>query len=196
MSHVSTLDVAEIAVLPLDRAAIAASVFDCGDEDLNDFLRTDAARLEDLGVARTHLAWRVDQLVGYVTLIADSVELQTRERKKLRLLHHDHPVVPAVKVARLAVATGHRNTFHGTGTLLMAFAYSQAILVSAQIGCRLLTVDAYPKAVSFYERLGFTRNKSQRSDDLQASVSMRLDLAAPAYPNWLNRPAVPRNPSA
>ena len=43
------------------------------------------------------------ELVGYMTLLADAVVLETKERKRLALSAHDHPAVPALKIARLAV---------------------------------------------------------------------------------------------
>lgn len=43
----------------------------------------------------------------------------------------------------------------------MSFAFVSALDVAAYAGCRLLTVDAYPAAIAFYERLGFVTNRAK-----------------------------------
>lgn len=84
--------------------------FACGESDLDDFLRADALRLQDHRTVRTYLALLDGSLVGYMALLADAVVLETRERKRLALGAHDHPSVPALKIARLTVRGGARNT--------------------------------------------------------------------------------------
>lgn len=64
------------------------------------------------------------------------------------------------------------------------FAVDMALALSADVGCRLLTVDAYPQSMQFYERLGFTRNKAKDRPDGKP-ISMRLDLRADPAPSWL-----------
>ncbi len=75
-------------------AAESLARFDCGESDLNDFLRNDAQRLQQENVARTYLAIAEDsgQLLGYCTLLSDSLHLLTRERKSLGLATEDHPI--------------------------------------------------------------------------------------------------------
>jgi hypothetical protein len=79
------------------------ATFACGEPDLDDFLRSDALRLQAHRVVRTYLAFHETVLVGYMALLADAVVLETKERKRLALGSHDHPIVPALKIARLAV---------------------------------------------------------------------------------------------
>jgi len=81
----------------------------------------------------------------------------------------------------------------------MRFAVDIANHVSDTIGCRLMTLDALPSAISYYEKLGFIRNKlankrSKKTDDkktkpmatdISVPVSMRLDLHAEALPDWV-----------
>lgn len=151
----------------------AAAGFSCGDPDLDDFLRSDALRLQTHHVARTFVAIYEAVLVGYVALLADAVELKPNERKKLALHFRDHPMVPALKIARLAIA----ESFSGRrlGETLVRFAAVRALDIEAHAGCRLLTVDAYPKAIGFYERLGFVRNQANAYEGRERP-SMRLDV--------------------
>ena len=169
----------EVRTLRAEDAATLAG-FDPGDEDLADFVRTDAIRLQAQGVARTYLAFYDDMLQGYITLLADAVVLETRERKRLALSSQDHPVVPALKIARLAVGVAFRATCNGMGTALVRLARSKALVVLEHAGCRLLTVDAYPQSVAFYEKVGFERCKASAYRD-RKNASMWLDvLVGPA----------------
>ncbi len=160
----------------------AAADFSCGDTDLDDFLRSDALRLQEQDVTRTFTAMYTGELAGYVALLVDAIELKSGERKKLGLSHQDHPVVPALKVARLAVAMSLRN--QGLGKELMRFALAKVRLLARHSGCRLLTVDAYPDAIEFYRRLGFVPNRATRYQD-RLNLSMRFDPRTPHLPAWV-----------
>jgi len=96
-----------------DSTALAS--FSCGEPDLDDFLRSDALRLQAQRVAYTYLAFFDATLVGYMSMLADAVVLETKERKRLSLSSQDHPSVPALKIARLGVADSFRETHCGTG---------------------------------------------------------------------------------
>jgi ribosomal protein S18 acetylase RimI-like enzyme len=89
--------------------------------------------------------------------------------------------LPAVKVGRLAVDEAFRAQNRGTGEALMRHAFLVALTVANVIGCRLLTVDAYPASVGFYERLGFVLNKT--AEGPRNTTSMRLDLRS--LPSWV-----------
>jgi len=85
--------------------------------------------------------------------MVDAVVLETKERKALRLNDADHPVLPALKIARLATARVFREANVGLGTMLVRFAVARGYEIADAAGCRLLTLDAYPDAIAFYERL-------------------------------------------
>lgn len=151
----------------------AAEGFTCGDADLDDFLRSDALRLQTQRAARTFVAVYEAELVGYVALLVDAIELKPNERKKLDLHFRDHPMVPALKIARLAVAVSFQG--RGLGETFVHFAAARVLDIEAHAGCRLLTVDAYPAAVGFYERLGFVRNRADVYERRERP-SMRFDV--------------------
>ena len=156
-----------------DDAVVAA--FSCGESDLDEFLRTDAQRLSRLRVVRTYLAFFDVELVGFLSVLNDAIVLETRERKKLDLGSQGHPVVPALKIARLAVSETFRSRHSGVGTGLLRVALALALDLSDRVGCRLLTVDAYPGSVSFYEKLGFLANGAKLYEG-RRHPSMRLDI--------------------
>lgn len=173
----------EIRVLN-EVAPSALSAFSCGDADLDDFFRTDALRLEQQHVVRNFAAIYDGQLVAAVSLMADAVILETRERKRLALSSQDHPVIPALKIARLAVSAAFRSSHRGMGTMLIRFAHAQALMISRHVGCRLLTVDAYPESITFYEGLGFARSRAKVYRDRE-HPSMWLDILQPQLPPGL-----------
>ena len=178
------------------------SGFDCGDSDLNEFIRDDAPRLEQHDVTRVYVAANGSTGLGYVAIVADTVVLKTPERKKLGL---DQPKnVPALKIGRLAVDVSLQNK--GVGEQLIKVAYQQALVIRRPVGCRLLTVDAYAAKVAWYEKRGFVKNKGAPEEDkcplcakpltlcphcqqpfpdeAPHTVSMRLDLKAEPAPAW------------
>lgn len=184
MSEKQALPPGALQLHPLGpESAPDVGAFRSGDDDLDAFLRDDALRLQEADVVRTYLARDRGALVGYVALLTDAIVLETRERKGLSLAHSDHPVIPAIKVARLAVAQDFRRTTRGAGEALMRFAFATAVELSTRVGVRLITVDAYPDAVAFYERLGFVQNRSKEYRE-RARPSMRLDLHAEPRPSW------------
>jgi GNAT superfamily N-acetyltransferase len=166
-----------------------AKPFSCDDEDLDGFLRDDALRLQNGGIARVYIAERDGEILGYVALSADVIELKTSERKGLGLSRESPKMVPAVKVGRLAVAGAAQRL--GLGTTLMRVAVSAATVIAEHVGCRLITVDAYSTAIDFYEqKLRFVRNKTKQPEQAADStpprtISMRLDLRAVPVPAWL-----------
>jgi ribosomal protein S18 acetylase RimI-like enzyme len=180
----SAIDLAHLEIRPIAAGdASMCMVFSCGDADLDEFLRDDALRLDAARAARTWLTFYDGELVGYITLLCDAIILETRERKGLALRHEDHPVIPALKVARLGVSETFRAAHRGVGEALMQFAFATALSLSTRVGCRLLTLDAYAQSVSFYERLGFVRNRAKEYRDRQ-NPSMRFDLYAATLPPW------------
>jgi len=194
MLDLSRVEIGKLVAEDLARAA----EFSCGateeDEDLNDFLRSDALRLHERNIVATFVAYYGEVgsavLIGYVSLLADAIKLETKEKKRLELAHDDHPFVPAVKVARLAVDDAFKRRYRGTGEVLMRFACGRALNVAELAGCRLITLDAYPKSVGFYEKLGFKRSRAKEYA-AKEHPSMWLDLFAPRPPPWLSGAASP-----
>ncbi len=175
--------------------------FQCTDADLRGFLVDDAVRLEAQGVTRVYVAASGATVLAYIAVLADVVVLKSSEKKKLTLAHDDPKGVPALKIGRLATHTAHQG--RGLGTTLCRHAFQKAMEVRQHAACRLLTVDAYDTAVTFYEKLGFVRNKSPENNDeicsecgqktepadgsspRETTVSMRFDMQAPTLPGWV-----------
>ena len=147
----------KLEIRPLEPTDDVTS-FACGDGDIDGFLKEDAARLHQQGVVTVYLGFQDARLAGYVALLADCINVNSHERRKLMLEHRDHPTIPAVKVARIGTCTDLQGK--GIGVALLRVAADKALVISEEVGCRLLTLDAYPSRVEYYEKRGFVRNKA------------------------------------
>jgi len=128
--------------------------FDCGRQELNDWLRQVARQHQDKGVSKTFVAVREEApscICGYYAL--SLAELESRHlpeawRKKLPRR------IPGVRLGRLAVDI----QYHGKrlGELLLVDALTRAQRIYAEAGGIGLFVDALDEqAAGYYLRFGF-----------------------------------------
>ena len=61
------------------------SDFDCGDEDLNDFLKNDALEQQNEKLNVTKLVMCENIIIGYISLLTDTITLKNIKNEKLRL---------------------------------------------------------------------------------------------------------------
>lgn len=141
-------------VLPLagnhDRAA-----FDCGRQELNDWLRQVARQHQDKGLSKTFIAVleeAPDRICGYCALTLAELEdrhLPEAFRKKLPRR------IPGIRLGRLAV--DRQFQAKGLGALLLVDALTRAKRIHTEAGGIGLFVDAIDEqAASYYRRFGFT----------------------------------------
>jgi GNAT superfamily N-acetyltransferase len=175
------LDISSVRVMRFDPNIHKAQAdsFDCGDQDLNDFLRHDAEKYQTELLSHTDLALLDDRIVGYITLLSDSIVLKTPEKKsvldKLSDQHRSIYAFPALKIGRLAVQTEYQHS--GIGKWLLEHAIGTAVQMNFDlaVGCRFITLDAYPSAMGWYEKNGFVLNKNYK-DPARTHPSMRNDI--------------------
>lgn len=105
------LTLAELELICLDPAIHDTTVFDCADADLNEFLVIDAERYQGEYLSHTRLAFNQGIIVGFITLLADSIILKSSEKRRLFDFHQEVYTFPALKVGRLGV---HRD-YHKLG---------------------------------------------------------------------------------
>ena len=117
--------------------------FDCGDNDLNEFLLKDAKDYQR-------------RLLAVTYLIENEVNESTKSvwRKIKRNFHRSkhRRDYPAVKIGRLAVNKSYQGL--QIGTIVMNY-LKNLFKSRSRTGCAYLTVDALSKAVGFYEKNGF-----------------------------------------
>ena len=136
--------------------------FDCGDEDLNDFILNNADAYHKARLTETYVFEHVKSgmIIGYFSLANDRISIDDfdnntefnrfrrhRFKNEKRIRNY-----PAVKICRLGID----NSFHGCGIGSMLIDFIKLYYMKDnKAGCRFLTVDAYSDAVSFYERNDF-----------------------------------------
>lgn len=126
--------------------------FDCGNNDLNQYLYSQVGQDVRKRVTTCYLALSPDgRIAGYFTLASTSVLLNSlpeEYRKKLP----KYPLVPAVRMGRLAVHKSFQE--RGLGSVLLSEAFKRVL--DSEIAVYALVVDAKDvRARSFYEHFGF-----------------------------------------
>lgn len=159
------------------------AAFDCGKEELNQFLRKSARQNDEKGHARTYCL--VDDaapsiVLGYVTLCTSAVRFESvPEEVQKRLPRHP---VPTVLLARLAIDSAHQG--RGLGKVLMIAAFRKAVETAEQVGVSLFEVDAMDdEAAAYYEGVfGFipALSNSHKLFLPMATVEQTLAMAAPS----------------
>jgi len=137
--------------------------FDCGDADLNEFLRDDAVTYLTELLSVTYLVMDKKRVAGFFSLSNDKLTCapdedgtkatwnrlqRTIPNKKRRKSY------PAVKVGRLGVCADMQRS--GLGRQILDW-LKILFLTANRTGCRFITVDAYnnPRTIGFYERNDF-----------------------------------------
>jgi GNAT superfamily N-acetyltransferase len=152
------------------------SSFDCGDADLCEFLRDDALRYQTKLLASTTLLFAADEVVAYFSLATDALGLAEPQRLRRRI-KTSFSQMPALKIARLATDKRHQGNGYGTHALQFCVGLARHLNDVDRhdgVGCRFLTVDAYPGAVDWYAGFGFAR--PDKIDKSRHTVNMWLDL--------------------
>lgn len=145
------------------------SQFDCGDNDLNEFLRDNALNFNEKRIANTYVLEDGSNIAAYFCLLNDKVSQQEASNNKWKKLKKNFPEgkqfssYPAIKIGRFAVSTSYRGL--NLGSILMDKIKKMLYGNSYYSAFRYLTVDAYLSAVSFYEKNKFKILSSQTVDD-------------------------------
>lgn len=128
--------------------------FDCGREELNDWLRKVARQHQDKGLSKTFVAIdeaQPTQICAYYALTLAELEnrnLPDAWRKKLPRR------IPGIRLGRLAIDQRFQNK--GLGELLLIDALTRARRIYTEAGGIGLFVDAIDQnAAGYYLRFGF-----------------------------------------
>ena len=161
-------DIYEIRILQKDEKVKS---FDCGDDDLNDFLLNKAILYRKSLLAVTYVLENIEskEIIGYFSLANNRVSLTdfknktefNRFRRNRFVNGKRMKSYPSVKICRLGI----NKDFHGKGigSILLYFIKSY-FLEENKTGCRFITVDAYNDAIPFYQNNDFQHLKKEESD--------------------------------
>jgi GNAT superfamily N-acetyltransferase len=144
---------AEVTVELLDRQH-ERNHFDCGNLELNRFLRELARQHEQRGIAKTWVAVEPGnpKVLGFITISVGHVTFEeTNPEMFARLPKHPMPIL---HVGRLA--TSKKCQGRGIASLLLAHAAKLAVVAPESMGIYALElVGVDPGAYEFYVRRGF-----------------------------------------
>jgi GNAT superfamily N-acetyltransferase len=153
------MNLSDFSFVKLDDNLPIAS-FDCGDDDLNDFLHHDALPYEKQLLAVTYAFLdKEKKIVAFFSVSNDSLidkgyagwnRLNRKIKNQKR--RRDYP---AVKIGRLGVSKDFAG--HSLGTQMLDFVKGW-FAIANKTGCRFALVDAYNRkeVLHFYEKNDFT----------------------------------------
>lgn len=133
--------------------------FDCGDEDLNNFLVEDAKGFLDKRIATSYILEDDGNIVAYFCLLNDKISRQDVTNSQWKRIKGGFPErkqfgsYPAIKIGRFAVSSRYRG--RNIGTDLMNLLKGMLTERAGYSAFRYLTVDAYLSAIDFYQKNGF-----------------------------------------
>ncbi len=140
-----------IPVYPLGKSH-NRSDFDCGEESLNKFLKTQAGQYDRRDMSRTHVWVKDGHVAGFYTLSMGSVRRESMPEATVKNLPN-HPV-PIATIGRLAIDLNYQGG--GTGSALLMHALEKCYKHSIEMGMLAVFVDAlHEKAKKFYLRNDF-----------------------------------------
>lgn len=143
--------------------------FDCGDEDLNNFLIEDALRFHEGRLANSFILEENGSIAAYFCLLNDKISKQDVTNSQWRKIKDRFPQgkkfssYPAVKIGRFAVSKAYKGK--KIGTMLMNLVKDTLLHNQNYSAFRFLTVDAYHSAIPFYEKNGFEMLTKKEEND-------------------------------
>lgn len=144
--------------------------------DLVEFLKEDALDNQEKMISVTYLWFVKGELVGYVTLLNDNINLSADLKEFFRIKGINYKYLPALKVGRLCV--DDRFLLNGVGKYMVLFSIQMAKKIySSNSGCRFITLDAKRNpdrtkdSIHFYKKMNFKVLK-----DRKGATPMYLDL--------------------
>ncbi|MCL2156641.1 MAG: GNAT family N-acetyltransferase [Methanobrevibacter sp.] len=130
--------------------------FDCGNSDLNEFLKEDSLLQKRLMLNTTYLFFLGNDIIGFVTISSDALSIKKlgREYKKRfkdkNIIYKD---IPSIKLGRLAVDKEFQNS--GVGDFLIRWLFYYSVNKADELGFRFINIDAYIPSYKFYEKYHF-----------------------------------------
>ena len=139
----TSLDCGKLEIIKADKDILRSIEFDCGDDDLNEFLLKDSLINIDNSLSKIYLCLYENNVVAFLSLSADSIKINEK-------LEVEYRTYPAIKIGRLAVHKDFQRMH--IGSILIDWVVGFCLELRRDIGIRFISVDAYnqEKTISFY----------------------------------------------
>lgn len=129
--------------------------FDCGNNELNQYLRKYAKQNDKRGIGKTYIAVKpstAKSIGGYYTISTSTIEFESLPQDTARKLPN-YPI-PAILIGRLAVDLNCQG--EGLGEELLVNALNRIVQISEEVGIYAVRVDAInERAKQFYLKYEF-----------------------------------------
>lgn len=135
-------------------ASFNRKAFSCGNQELDEYLRTFASQDIKRRIARVFVAYisGSSDIIGYYTISAASYNKESLPKEMAKKLPY-YPV-PAVIIGRFAIERTWQGK--GLGEYMLMDAMDRILRASQVLAINIVTVDAKDeRAKSFYMRYGF-----------------------------------------
>ena len=172
---VSNLDI-KIEIISKEHKSIISN-FCTYEADLKDYLVEDALFHQENKVSKTFLLFNNNSLVGYVTLLCDSLRVEGEIQGYFKNKNILYKTLPAIKIGRLAVDDKYQRKGFGRRLVHIAYTYAKEIS-NNYCGCRFLILDAKinkekeKDSLHFYKKMNFKILKER----IKGTTSMYFDL--------------------
>lgn len=153
--------------------------FDCGNQDLNDFLLSDSKPYLNKLLSVTYILETESDVVAYFSVSNDKISVPDGDKatwRKIKALfpHSKHRSdYPAVKIGRLAVNTKYHH--NGIGSDILNFV-KELFISGNRTGCSFVTVDALREAIPFYLKNDFRYLDKATADGDSETCLLYYDL--------------------
>ena len=130
-----SLDCSKLEIIKADKEILSSIEFDCGDEDLNEFLLKDSI-INENSLSKIYLCLYEGVVVAFFSLSADSIKINNP-------LEINYPMYPAIKIGRLAVHKDFQRMH--IGSILLDWIVGFCLELRSDVGIRFISIDAYNK---------------------------------------------------
>ena len=172
-THKEKMSITDIEVQQINEShKTILMTFKSYEKELIDFLVEDALDNQNKKFSTTYLWFYKPkkELIGYVTVLADAINLQGELKEYFRQEGVPYKSLPALKIGRLCVSDSYLG--RGIGTLMVQFVIVLSEKIGKDIGLRFITTDAKrnpePRkdSVHFYKKLVFEILKQREKGTL------------------------------
>lgn len=119
--------------------------FDCGNDEINQYLWKFASQHHKKGVAKVHILANDLDIIGFYTLSSLSIEPNIKGYPK---------TVPAIIIGRMGVDKNHQKK--GLSEVLLSHALSHIKSISETVGVVFVVIDAKTESLAnYYQKFGF-----------------------------------------